>query len=171
MNSGRCLGFLNRLGREPEVLAHVLRRFPLQMRHFVTELVHRPVEPPQMGVTHDQAPSWMTIFSPGNRSNTPSHMSVATWLRPFAAGRHVVLEVVRRPTGTGHLVVADTARMEAHRELVMRRRLEQRPILGIADRLLGAERELDMDEVVLSGTVVDLLDCQIGLLKGEQIEE
>src|SRR5262249_59856804 len=45
----RLVGLVDRLGREPELLADIFTRAALEMRHLVAEAVEMPVHPPYRG--------------------------------------------------------------------------------------------------------------------------
>src|SRR5437660_10065815 len=59
----RLVGFVDRLRREPEMLADIFRRLPLEMRHLAAEaldvLVHTPLRrrtPAAAGLDEDELP-------------------------------------------------------------------------------------------------------------------
>ena len=157
------VGLLDRLGREPEVLAEELRRLALEVGHVVAHGRPRGIHGP-----HERA-------RPGDAGLDEDDLQVAE-ARVDALGEHagghrghpvgvldVLLEVVRRPAHAA--VLLEAPGVDDERRPRFGGGGVDRPVLAVAQWVLGRRGQQDLDEAPVAGVALDLGHCQLRRLE------
>src|SRR6266702_49002 len=164
----RLIRLVNRLRREPEVLADIFRRFSLEMWHLAAEarevLVHPPHrrrDPAETALDEDDLQFWKALEHALNDQ--------ACKLRRNGVGVGLMLlDIIGRPAAAGRRVTSIAADMDPERQIELLRALVDRPVAAAAERLVGARRDVDLDVFADLGTALDLVDRKIGAVLPDQ---
>src|SRR5712691_4767871 len=154
------VGFVDRLGREPELLTDIFGRAALQMRHLAAEAVEMAVHPPHR--RRDPAETALDEDDLELRETLGDAFDhEARKLRRHGVRvRLMLLAIIGRPAAAGRRVAAIAADMNAERQAQVLRALVDRPVAPAAERLIGTRRDVDLHILAGLGTAVDLGDRQ-----------
>src|SRR6201997_5267727 len=129
----RLVGLVDRLRREPEMLAHIVRRLALEMRHLAAEaremLVHAPhggCDPAEAALDEDDPQfreALRDAFDDEARELRRHGVRVGLML----------LAIIGRPAATGWRMPAIAADMDAERQIERLCALVDRPIAAAAE--------------------------------------
>src|SRR5262245_50077454 len=158
----RAIGFLDRLRRKPDALAHILGRWTPQMRglraHALPVLVHAPSErrhPGKAALNHYDL-KLREMFQ-----NALEHQARQGVLH--ASGHGVMLlEVVGRPARAGRwMPAAVTRNVQRQRLAAALGRGIDRPVAAVTERIAGAWGDHDLDKCGIAGALLDLGESRV----------
>src|SRR6185437_10126844 len=147
---------VDRLRREPEMLLHIFRRPPFEMRHLGAEalkmLVHPPHgrgDPAKAAFDEHDLELWKTLrdaFDDQARQLRRDRMGVAL----------VLLAIIRRPAAAGRRMSAIAADVDAERQAEFLGTRIDRPVAAAAERLIGAWANVDLQILADFRAAIDL---------------
>src|SRR3984893_2910786 len=159
---------VDRLCREPEMLLHIFRRTPLQMRDLVAESVKMLVHPP--GGRGNPAQSALDEHDLQARKTLGyAFDDEAGQLRRHRMRvRLMLLDIIGRPAAAGRRVAAIAADMDAERQIKLLGASKNRPVAAAAERLVGARTDVDLHILADFRATIDLGDGRLGVVLPHQ---
>ena len=154
--------FFHGLRAEPEVFADVFRRFPFECRNLAAHFLPCRIEPPD-----ERWQPCETAFDEDNferwKAFKNAFANVAVHLR-MKRLRHstVVFDVIGGPACTGDRS-GDTAEVDADGEVILFCRFVDFPVFAVAERVLRACDEQDLDESGVRAAAVNLRRRQFSI--------
>src|SRR5712675_1830129 len=164
-----CLvGLVDWLRREPEMLLHIFRRTPLEMRDLVAESFKMLVHPPGGGGNPAQA-AFDEHDSEARKALQHAFDHQAGKLcRHRMRIRLMLLDLIVRPAAAGRRVAAIAADMNAERQIKLLRARVDRPVAAASERLVGARTDIDLHIAADFGATIDLGDGGFGVVLSGQ---
>src|SRR6266566_8288937 len=149
------LGVLHRLRGPPDMIADRVRRSPLHMRHLAPEPLPVAVEPPRQrrrpaeaGLDHDHLQSGKAL------EYAFQHEARKRRLLALRMADHF-LDVEARPAGGRDWIAAEAEGMHADGKACFLRRLIDRPVAALAERLDIAAEQQHLNEILITGALAD----------------
>ena len=137
------------------MVADVFRRLALEMRHLAVQPLESLVEPPaergrpaEAGLDHDHLQPGITL------EHAFEHQACERCLLALRMADHF-LDVEARPAGRGERIAAEAEGMDADRQADLLRRLVDRPIAALSERLDIAGEQQHLDEIFIAGALAD----------------
>src|ERR1700682_5784005 len=128
---------VDRLRREPEMLLHIFRRTPLQVRDLVAESVKMLVHPPG-GRGNPTQPALDEHDLQARKALGHAFDDEAGKLRRHRMRvRLMLLDIIGRPRAAGGRVAAVAADMDAERQIKLLRASKNRPVAAGGGRVRG----------------------------------
>src|SRR5258708_190195 len=162
------VGLIDRLRREPEVLAHIFRRTPLEMRNFATKTIKMLAHPPHRRGDPAEPAFDEHDFEPREMLEHALDHEARELGRHRMRIRLVLLGVIRRPAAAGWRMTAITADMNAERQAEFLRAGVDRPITVTAERLGGARTNTGWHREPDLGASLDLGDRGFSVVLADQ---
>src|SRR5882724_7085077 len=164
----RLVGFVDRLGGEPEMLPHIFGRTPLEVRDFVAEalemLVHSPCRrgnPAEAAFDEDDFQAREVL------GHAFDHQACELGCHRMRI-RLVLLGVVGRPAAAGGRVAAIAADMDAERQVELLRARVDRPVTAAPQRLVGPRADIDLHILADFRATRDLGNGRLGVVLPDQ---
>src|SRR6185369_2002210 len=135
--------------------ADIFRRLALEIRHLAVQpfeiLVQPPAErrrPAEAGLDHDHLQLWITL------EYAFEHQARQHGLLALRVADHL-LDIEARPPRRGERIAAEAEGVDADRQADLLRRLVDRPIAALAERLDGTAEQQHLNEVRIAGALAD----------------
>src|SRR6266478_5396832 len=164
-----CLvGLVDRLGGKPEVLPHIFRRTPLEVRDFVAEALEMLVHSPR-GRRDPAAAAFDEHDLEARETLGHAFDHQACELGCYRVRiRLVLLGVVGRPAAAGRRMTAIAADMDAKRQVKLLRARVDRPVTATSQRLVGAWTDIDLHILADLRATLDLGNGCLGVVLPDQ---
>ena len=150
-----ALRIFHRLRGPPDVVADVFRRLALEMRHLAVQPLEILVEPPaerrrpaEAGLDHDHLQLRITL------EHAFEHQAREHGLLALRMADHL-LDVEARPARRGERIAAEAEGVDADRQADLLRRLVDRPVAALAERLDVAREQQHLNEILVAGALAD----------------
>src|SRR6266478_6536391 len=164
----RLVRLVDRLGSEPEALAHIFRRTPLEVRDLLAEALEMLVHSP-----HGRGDPAEAAFDEYDLQAREA-LGHAFDHQACELGRHrmrirlMLLGVVGRPAAAGRRVAAIAADMDAERQVELLRARVDRPVTAAPQRLVGPRTDIDLHILADFRATRDLGNGRLGVVLPDQ---
>ena len=149
------LRVFHRLRGPPDVVADVFRRLALEMRHLAAQPLETLVEPPgqrrrpaEAGLDHHHLQFRKAL------EHAFQHEARERGLLALRMADHL-LDVEARPARRGDRIAAEAEGVHADRKPGLLRRLVDRPVAALAERLDVAAEQQHLHEILVAGALAD----------------
>src|SRR6201991_2888611 len=159
---------VDRLGGEPEMLLHIFRRAPLEMRDLIAKTLEMLIHPPHRRRDPAEAAFDEDDLEPRKALRHAFDHEAGEHGRHGMRIALVFFGVIGRPAAAGRRVAAIAADVNAERQAEFLRAGVDRPIAAAAERLVGARTDVDLDVFTGLRAALEFGDRQLGVVLSDQ---